>query len=130
VDWDNLVKAAWQARESAYAPYSKFPVGAGLLALDGRVFSGCNVENISHGLTDCAERVAIGAVVAAGGRKFLAVAVVADTVVSMSPCGGFRQVLAEFGVLLFILANRNERVEFLLEELLPRAAAGIFDRQE
>ncbi len=127
MDWDNLVKPAWQARESAYAPYFKFPVGAALLALDGRILSGCNVENISYGL---AERVAIGAAVAAGVRKFLAVAVVADTVVPTSPCRGCRQVLTEFGVPLVILANRNERVEFLLKELLLRASAGIPDRQE
>jgi cytidine deaminase len=130
MDWDKLVEAAWQACESAYAPYSKFPVGAALLAVDGRIFSGCNVENISYGLTNCAERVAIGAAVAAGVRQFLAVAVVADTGVPISPCGACRQVLAEFGVPLVILANRNERVEFLLEELLPRASAGILDRPE
>ena len=130
MDWDKLVEAAWQARESAYAPYSQFPVGAALLAVDGRIFSGCNVENISYGLTNCAERVAIGAAVAAGVRQFLAVAVVADTAVPISPCGACRQVLAEFGVPLVVLANRNERVEFLLEELLPRASAGILDRPE
>lgn len=130
MDWDKLVEAAWQARESAYAPYSKFPVGAALLAVDGRIFSGCNVENISYGLTNCAERVAIGVAVAAGVRQFLAVAVVADTAVPISPCGACRQVLAEFGVPLVILANRNERVEFLLEELLPRGSAGILDRPE
>lgn len=130
MDRDKLVEVAWRARESAYAPYSKFPVGAALLAVDGRIFSGCNVENISYGLTNCAERVAIGAAVAAGVRQFLAVAVVADTGVPISPCGACRQVLAEFGVPLVILANRNERVEFLLEELFPRASAGILDRPE
>lgn len=69
----------------AYAPYSEFQVGAALLADDGRVFLGCNVENISFGLTNCAERVAIGAAVAAGARKFRAVAVVADSLVPISP---------------------------------------------
>ena len=128
--WDKLLEAAWRARESAYAPYSKFSVGAALLAVDGRIFAGCNVENISYGLTNCAERVAIGAAVAAGVRQFLAVAVVADTEIPISPCGACRQVLMEFGVPLVILANRNERVEFLLEELLPRASAGILDRPE
>ena len=128
MDWDQLVKAAWQARESAYAPYSKFAVGAALLATDGRIFLGCNVENISYGLTNCAERVAIGAAVAAGVREFLAVAVVADTGVPISPCGACRQVLAEFGVPRVMLANRSERLEFTLGELLPRASAGILDR--
>lgn len=128
MDWDSLVTAAWETRDKAYAPYSKFQVGAALLAEDGRVFTGCNVENLSYGLTNCAERVAIGAAVAAGVRKFLAVAVVADTAVPISPCGACRQVLAEFGVPRILLANRTERLEFSLEELLPRAASGILDR--
>lgn len=130
MDWDELVKAAWQAREAAYAPYSNFAVGAALLAKDGRIFLGCNVENISYGLTNCAERVAIGAAVAAGVREFLGVAVVADTGVPISPCGACRQVLAEFGVPRVMLANRNERIEFSLAELLPRASSGILDRPE
>jgi cytidine deaminase len=130
MDRDELVKAAWRAREAAYAPYSNFSVGAALLAEDGRVFTGCNVENISFGLTNCAERVAMGAAVAAGARKFKAVVVVADTAVPISPCGACRQVLAEFGVPLVTLANRRERVEFRLEELLPRASTGILDRPE
>ncbi len=130
MDQESLTDAAWQARENAYAPYSDFQVGAALLAEDGRVFHGCNVENISYGLTNCAERVAIGAAVAAGVRKFKAVAVVADTAVPISPCGACRQVLAEFGVPLVILANRTERLEFTLEELLPRASAGILDRAD
>ena len=130
MDWDALVMAAWQARESAYAPYSKFPVGAALLASDGRIFIGCNVENLSYGLTTCAERVALGAAVAAGAREFLAIAVVADTGVPISPCGACRQVLAEFAVPLVVAANRSTRLEFLLADLLPRPAAGILDRGE
>jgi cytidine deaminase len=130
MDWDSLVEAAWQARDRAYAPYSNFHVGAALLAADGRIFAGCNVENISYGLTNCAERVAIGAAVAAGVREFLAVAVVADTGVPISPCGACRQVLAEFGVPLVMLANRATREQFRLEELLPRASTGILDRPE
>ena len=117
-------------REEAYAPYSNFAVGAALLAADGRIFSGCNVENISYGLTQCAERVAIGAAVAAGVREFLAVAVVADTAVPISPCGACRQVLAEFGIRQVMLANHTARLEFLLEELLPRASAGILNRPQ
>ncbi len=125
---DELIAAAWDAREMAYAPYSKFHVGAALLAGDGRVFSGCNVENISYGLTNCAERVAIGAAIAAGARSFEKVVVVADTAQPISPCGACRQVLAEFGVKSVILANRTQRVTFPLEELLPRASTGILDR--
>ena len=130
MDWDQLVEAAWRARDAAYAPYSNFAVGAALLATDGRIFLGCNVENISYGLTNCAERVAIGAAIAAGVREFVAVAVVADTGVPISPCGACRQVLAEFKVPRVILANRSERLEFGLEELLPRALSGILDRPE
>jgi cytidine deaminase len=130
MDLKMLKDAAWQAREMAYAPYSKFKVGAALWVADGRIFSGCNVENISYGLTNCAERVAIGAAVAAGAREFLAVVVVADTQLPISPCGACRQVLAEFGVKRVILANKSESVEFSTEELLPRASAGILDRTD
>lgn len=124
---DELIAAAWEARVNAYAPYSNFQVGAAMLADDGRVFSGCNVENISYGLTNCAERVAMGAAIAAGVRSFEKVVVVADTAQPISPCGACRQVLAEFGVKTVILSNRTERVEFSLEELLPRASTGILD---
>jgi len=127
---DEMVAAAWHARESAYAPYSHFAVGAALLTADGRVFTGCNVENLSYGLTQCAERTAICSAVAAGEREFAALAVVADTAVPISPCGACRQVMAEFGVRRVILANRAERMEFTLEELLPRASAGILYRSE
>lgn len=125
---DELIAAAWKVRKMAYAPYSNFHVGAALLAGDGRIFPGCNVENISYGLTNCAERVAMGAAIAAGARSFEKVVVVADTAQPISPCGACRQVLAEFGVKTLILANRTERVEFSLEELLPRASTGILDR--
>jgi cytidine deaminase len=130
MELERLLDAAWGARESAYAPYSNFSVGAALLAEDGRIFLGCNVENISYGLTNCAERVAIGAAVAAGVRRFSAVVVVADTGLPISPCGACRQVLAEFGVPRVILANLHEHLEFRLEELLPRASSGILDRPE
>ena len=125
---DDLIAKAWKAREKAYAPYSNFQVGAALLSTDGQMFSGCNVENISYGLTNCAERVAIGAAVAQGARKFDKVAVVADTNEPISPCGACRQVLAEFGVKTIILANKQGSIEFSLEELLPRASTGILDR--
>jgi cytidine deaminase len=124
---EELIAAAWQARDKAYAPYSSFQVGAALLASNGQVFPGCNVENISYGLTNCAERVAIGTAVAAGVQSFDKLVVVADTTEPISPCGACRQVLAEFGVKTVVLANRAGSIEFSLEELLPRASTGILD---
>lgn len=129
MDWDALVNAAWEVRERAHAPYSKFKVGAALLAEDGRIFTGCNVENLSYGLTMCAERVAVGAAVAAGVTAFRGVAVVAETREPISPCGGCRQVLSEFGVPKLMLANRRRREVFCMEELFPRASTGILDRE-
>jgi cytidine deaminase len=130
MDWQGLVAAAWAVREQAHAPYSRFRVGAALQAADGRIFSGCNVENLSYGLTMCAERVAVGAAVAAGVRDFAGIVVVADTQVPISPCGACRQVLAEFGVPLVQLSNRTTELRFTMEQLLPRASAGILDRPE
>lgn len=128
MDWQALIDQAWAVRERAYAPYSNFKVGAALIAEDGRVFTGCNVENLSYGLTICAERVAMGAAVAAGVTRFAGVAVVADTGVPISPCGACRQVLSEFGVPIVVLANRESVETFTMEDLLPRAATGILDR--
>lgn len=130
MDWEAAIQVAWEVRERAYAPYSKFRVGAAIMAADGRIFGGCNVENLSYGLTNCAERVALGAAVAAGAREFLGVVVVADTAVPISPCGACRQVLAEFAVPKVLLVNRTGRLEYRLDELLPRAGAGILDRPE
>ena len=130
MNFNALVEAAWMAREHAHAPYSNFAVGAALLAGDGQIFTGCNVENLSYGLTMCAERVAIGTAVAAGARKFLAMVVVADTAVPISPCGACRQVMAEFGVPKVLMANRTAQLEYTLDELLPRASAGILVRTE
>ena len=128
MDWDALLEAAWQTREKAYAPYSNFAVGAALLA-GGKVITGCNVENLSFGLTICAERVAVGAAIAAGLREIEAVVVVAETELPVSPCGACRQVLAEFGDPLICLANRKERLVFRLSELLPRASTRILNRR-
>jgi cytidine deaminase len=129
----DLISAAWQARERAYAPYSAFQVGAAILDSQGRVFTGCNVENISYGLTMCAERVAIGrwvADTAAQGSRLVRVAVTAATDEPISPCGACRQVLAEFQPdLEILLVNKDGRIaKFSLAELLPRASTGILNR--
>ena len=125
-----LVTQAIEAAGRAYAPYSRFHVGAVLVGKDGRIFAGCNVENISFGLTICAERNAVFAAVAAGCREFAKIVIVADTKVPASPCGACRQVLAEFEPdLEVLLANFSGQIEtFRLSELLPRPCAGILDR--
>lgn len=109
------------ARRGVYAPYSKFRVGAALLASSGKVYHGSNVENASYGLTVCAERVAFFNAVSAGERRFVAIAVVSDG--AATPCGACRQVMAEFAPKLRILvaeAKRRGPVRtFLLDELLP-----------
>jgi cytidine deaminase len=117
-----LITAAKRAQRRAYAPYSKFRVGAALLTTTGEVFTGCNVENASYGLTICAERVAVTQAVRDGHRKFKAIAVVAPNA-ALSPCGACRQVLAEFGDMVVICADsRNPRRVrlYLLSELLPQ----------
>jgi len=92
---DRLLAEAKKAREHAYAPYSRFPVGAALMAADGQVFTGCNVENASYGVSNCAERTALFKAVSEGKRRFVALAVVADTPGPVTPCGACRQVMAE-----------------------------------
>jgi cytidine deaminase len=92
----DLLAAARKARGRAYAPYSEFPVGAAVLGANGRIYSGCNVENASLGLTCCAERNAIFAMIAAGEREVREVLVVGDTGKVLPPCGACRQVMAEF----------------------------------
>jgi cytidine deaminase len=118
-----LIAAARAAQKNAHAPYSKFKVGAALLTKSGKVYTGVNVENASYGLTNCAERVAVGKAVSEGHRKFQAIAVVAPSS-GLSPCGACRQVMAEFGEWVVICADsRNTcRVRIhLLSELLPHA---------
>ena len=107
--FDELLALARNAREQAYAPYSSFQVGAALLTRDGRRFGGCNVENASYGLCNCAERTALFAAIAAGCRPgdFAALAVIADTDKPVSPCGACRQVMSELcdGAMPVLLAN-------------------------
>jgi cytidine deaminase len=95
VDWEELRREAEAAAGAAYCPYSRFPVGCAILAADGRIFSGCNVENVSYGLTICAERAAVCAMVRGGVREFAALALFAPTEAPITPCGACRQVLAE-----------------------------------
>ena len=127
MDFSLLIAEARRAREQAYAPYSHFAVGAALRTKGGRVFTGCNVENLSYGLTICAERAAVCAAVAAGEREFEALAVVADSKDPVTPCGACRQVLAEFSTTLPVCSANLEGTvyESSIAELLPRAKEGI-----
>jgi len=122
VDWAALLRAAKQVRERAYAPYSKFKVGAAMLAASGRIYTGCNVENSSFGLTVCAERNAIAAAVAAGEKSIVACAIAAGGK-PCPPCGMCRQVLAEFGepAMPVALVGGRERALYTLADLLPHA---------
>jgi cytidine deaminase len=120
---EELVTAAKEARENSYAPYSDFRVGAAIETDDGEIYTGCNVESASYGLTVCAERVAIWKAISEGKHKIKNIAVVADTKELTPPCGVCRQIIWEFGGnVLVTLANLNggrETVE--MKDLLPRA---------
>jgi cytidine deaminase len=122
---ERLLAAAKQAAQRAYAPYSNFPVGAAVLTGEGAIVTGCNVENASYPLTNCAERVAIGTAVAGGAREIQAVAVYAPKVETVTPCGACRQVINEFKPahedlwMIFNTAGGPELVPF--SEILPRA---------
>ena len=128
VDWQRLFEAAEAARQRAYAPYSKFQVGAALLCDDGSIVSGCNVENASYGLTVCAERNAIGSAVLQK-KKPVAVAIVVDSREPTPPCGMCRQVIAEFGSAELPIASRTsagKEARWTLGELLPHAFTRSF----
>lgn len=115
-----LMDCAIKARENAYSPYSHFAVGAALLCEDGTLYEGCNIENASYGLTNCAERTAIFKAVSEGHIKFKALAVVADTEGPCAPCGACRQVMAEFKIPLIIMGNLMGNIKIItMEELLP-----------
>jgi cytidine deaminase len=119
---DPLIEAAFQVRENAYAPFSNFRVGAALEDEAGRVFTGCNVENATYGLTVCAERVATYKALSEGSNSFRRLAVVADTETLTPPCGACRQILWEFcGDIEIVLANPRGKTErFRMRELFPR----------
>lgn len=120
---NRLLEQAKKAREKAYAPYSRFKVGAAILAKSGRVYAGCNVENASFGLACCAERVALFSAVAAGEREFTDLVVLTDGAEPATPCGACRQALNEFAPdLRVVTANlEGKKYRYLLKELLPHA---------
>ena len=119
--WAALVDAARRARERAVAPFSTFKVGAALETADGVVVTGCNIENATYGLTICAERVAMFKALSDGHRRFIRIAIVADTEAPTPPCGACRQILWEFGGdLQIVLANLHaETGRHALKDLLP-----------
>jgi len=120
----SLIDEARRARENAHAPYSKFKVGAALRTADGAVFSGCNVENVAYPEGTCAEAGAIAAMVAAGQREITEVLVMADSAVPITPCGGCRQKIAEFGKpeTVIIMTNTDEELaRSTLADMLPGA---------
>ena len=118
-----LINIAVEAAEKAYAPYSKFAVGAALECDDGTVFTGCNIENASYGCTNCAERTAVFKAVSEGKREFRRIAIFADTDEYCMPCGTCRQVLNEFAPTIEVLSVRRDGryVSYSLKELLPRS---------
>lgn len=121
---DLLISEAKIARERAYVPYSNFKVGAALLTEDGEIFHGCNIENASYGMTNCAERTAIFKAVSEGKTKFKGLAVIAATETPCSPCGACRQVMAEFflpDMPIYLTNLKGEVLETTISNLLPGA---------
>jgi cytidine deaminase len=121
IDWEKLISAAKAVRENAYARFSNFKVGAAILGSDGRIFTGCNVENSSYGLTICAERAALFKAVSEGAKDIVALALFTDSIPPARPCGACRQVLFEFNPELEIVsANMNGNVDkFKLSDIFP-----------
>jgi cytidine deaminase len=123
LDLEPIIQAAVAARSNAYAPYSNYQVGAAVLADSGRIYSGCNVENASYGLTICAERVALSTAIAAGERHFQALAIAGGDGHPAMPCGACRQFMVEWAdqnLPLAIVSGQGERVDLTLADLLPR----------
>ncbi|AMA53054.1 MULTISPECIES: cytidine deaminase [Bacillus] len=119
-----LITEALKARDMAYAPYSKFQVGAALLTKDGKVYRGCNIENAAYSMCNCAERTALFKAVSEGDTEFQMLAVAADTPGPVSPCGACRQVISELCTkdVIVVLTNLQGQIkEMTVEELLPGA---------
>jgi cytidine deaminase len=116
-----LETAARRAAKNSYSPYSKFPVGAAIVTDGGRIFTGCNVENASYGLCNCAERTAIFTAAAAGDRTVAAIVIYTPTPTATAPCGACRQVINEFGpdALVISVCDATDRREMRLPDLLP-----------
>lgn len=124
-----LIEMASQARQFSYSPYSKFRVGAAVESADGRVFTGCNVENSSYGLTMCAERVALGKAISEGAREFTRIAVIADAEAPVPPCGACRQVIYELcgNQVEVLMSDQYGKMEVhTIGQLLPEAFDGSF----
>lgn len=121
INYEELVKLAYEATKSAYTPYSNFNVGAALLTKSGKIYLGCNIECASYGATNCAERTAIFKAVSEGEKEFAAIAVVSSSMDYTYPCGICRQVIAEFGdeSMEIILAKDMDYKVFTLAEMLP-----------
>lgn len=125
---DSLVRAAWAVRENAHAPFSHFKVGAAVEDQEGRVFTGCNVENATYGLSLCAERVAVFKAISERAGKLVRIAVVAETDVLTPPCGACRQILWEFcGDAELVLENHTGKRDVLkLSAIFPRPFDAAF----
>jgi len=124
MDPNKLIFVAKKAMERAYAPYSNYKVGAALVCSDGTVFKGCNIENASYGLTNCAERTAIFSAIAAGKKEFKAIAIAASGEPTPFPCGACRQVLAEFcgpDFPIYVASGADTYETTTLDELLPHS---------
>lgn len=124
MDYEKLVSQALQARKNSYSPYSKFKVGAAVLTEDGKIYTGCNIENASYGATNCAERTAIFKAVSEGYKTIKAIAIVGVQNDYTYPCGICRQVIAEFAtddIKIILGKNDNEYLVKTLEEILPGA---------
>lgn len=125
MDYKDLIEKAIEARELAYCPYSNFKVGAAVLFEDGKIYTGCNIENASYGGTNCAERTAIFNAVSQGNRKLKAIALIGDTKAFTYPCGLCRQVISEFvenkDTKIIIIKNKDEYILKTFEEIMPGA---------